>query len=1655
MNDLIKSPYKISLWEDEQVYLVADKDEEGNYDVNNRYEIKTIPSANQVILNKYVQEICLANIGSDIMNTPIRAFEPRFTRQVNGTNTLTFKVFYRYFDEDEEEFKTNPFISLLVNERKVKLLYEDKWYNLVIKQIQENSQDYTFTYTCQDLYLNELAKNGYDLIFDTELLNNMGTVTELGAAVLDGTDWQVDEANSDKILQTKNEALFTYQTQKEFTAKVLADYEYKLESASEGDEVKISAGSNIFIGYSFYTEGKEGDEVQFFFRPDGRYETDDDGNIINSPLYSAVIEGLWDGTNLRITSDYYGKTLVRSVRVYYVPEIEKFCYKYKRLVNGKEDGINYYAYMGSEFASFAEAENLIANATGFIVTDGWTDVILSTAIIKEKEVDETTGEEKEVEKIMPALLADFSVTSEIQNIGLHASKAILQNYEGFTEGDKYLFAIRTDSNTITGAHATLETTNIEEDNREPQEFFSCVELENEIDKRLKEKGYQVFELTVNKSFSYTQVAQSYLKFYIQGSGKVNIIDAKLFKKVYRKYETPEGTKKELIIPDLETVVETAIQDKYFFFNSDQLKSDKIITDTEDIVFSTICLEDEIDDYGYILADKPSFEKTTNITASKSNRFNLIQELCEAFECWAKFIIECNPNGGIKEEYILTTDTVAILGKKYYTHIGSSEADKDYQFAEFKAGQVYEKRKRKFVQFKEYIGVENFTGFRYGINLKSINRELNSNQIVTKLIVELNANEYAPDGFCTIQRSSHNPTGEAVIYNFKYYLNNGLLNKNELNTDLYDSINGIGFFTQLREINRANEPYIQELVEVSNVLTKALALYEYYVLRHKEAEAKRDQYIEDLQKALDDSGVSEDAGTIVAEKDKDGNYLYNDIIISLIRQRDSMKTLMNYYESEEEAIDPIVQKYKIWKQNLEKTLEVNETKTKQLNKEFFNKYSRYIQEGTWISEDFTDANLYYFAAQSVSNTSAFPQVQYTINVIDVSADEDYRNYKFNIGDKTYIEDVEFFGYVPDTKRPYQEEVVITEMVYNLDNPGDNTIKVKNYKTQFEDLFQRVAAATQSLQYAEGKYARASNAIKEDGTIDGSVLERTLNFNYCLADAISKEIAEGGEVITLQAVTDPNRIVKMSGLGIELSNTGGQDWRTAITADGINADVGVFGSLHTNNLRIYNGDDESFFWDANGITAYRVDDETGDTIYNQFVRMNQDGIFGYIGNSADRNLPVSIDKIKQDSVFSLSWNGLTLQGINGESYIKLATLATMNGIEGNPEFISFRTTKEDFNPDIDYYIKDINNGYIDILKVEDFFFNKQEDNTLKFKENKILYRDPYYEQFNTSNEVYDPKAKYYEINNLGKYRYVSHFDEEYFKIENDIPIGFIEDKILYKAPIYISLNTSEEDYNSEKIYYLKDDNGDYYDILNIKEDLLVYKNGEIYDFVNGKDLYKKAGYRSDLRKVIWAGKEQDNFIVYEDGTLFANNGHFSGTIEATSGTFSGTITASKLKGALECMEDSVIIGQELGIGKYATIDNPSAGNFYVDKKGNVTMKGDIDLEGSIYMEGSIDVEGAGRLGYVTGEDAAGIGTKGIGITNKGHEIKVTNSGVALYYGDKKYAVVTDQGFTFRHGDAAIKVEDHSPAVDGPRVCYSLDGETTWLDVGSGSGGVAVFG
>jgi hypothetical protein len=72
------------------------------------------------------------------------------------------------------------------------------------------------------------------------------------------------------------------------------------------------------------------------------------------------------------------------------------------------------------------------------------------------------------------------------------------------------------------------------------------------------------------------------------------------------------------------------------------------------------------------------------------------------------------------------------------------------------------------------------------------------------------------------------------------------------------------------------------------------------------------------------------------------------------------------------------------------------------------------------------------------------------------------------------------------RPYQEEIIVTEITTHLDSPEKNVIKVQNYKTQFEDLFSRITAATQAMEYHSGEYDKASSIVEEDGTIKVTTL-----------------------------------------------------------------------------------------------------------------------------------------------------------------------------------------------------------------------------------------------------------------------------------------------------------------------------------------------------------------------------------------------------------------------------------------------------------------------------------------------------------------------------------------------------------------------------------------
>jgi hypothetical protein len=57
--------------------------------------------------------------------------------------------------------------------------------------------------------------------------------------------------------------------------------------------------------------------------------------------------------------------------------------------------------------------------------------------------------------------------------------------------------------------------------------------------------------------------------------------------------------------------------------------------------------------------------------------------------------------------------------------------------------------------------------------------------------------------------------------------------------------------------------------------------------------------------------------------------------------------------------------------------------------------------------------------------------------------------------------------------------------------EKSIKVQNYKTQFQDLFQRITASVQQTKYAEGSYNRAADLVTGSPMEKSSLVQDALN------------------------------------------------------------------------------------------------------------------------------------------------------------------------------------------------------------------------------------------------------------------------------------------------------------------------------------------------------------------------------------------------------------------------------------------------------------------------------------------------------------------------------------------------------------------------------------
>ena len=614
----------------------------------------------------------------------------------------------------------------------------------------------------------------------------------------------------------------------------------------------------------------------------------------------------------------------------------------------------------------------------------------------------------------------------------------------------------------------------------------------------------------------------------------------------------------------------------------------------------------------------NFAKIRSISIKNSNRFNILQEIAETFECWLRFSIEHDSTGKIV--YDTTT------------------------------GQPH-----KTVKIVKEVGRDVGIGFLYGTDLKGITRDIQSDQIVTKTIVIPNSNEYAINGFCTIARSTENYPKTNFLLNFDYYINQGLLDSGEVNKDLYLSSGGIGYFYNLHNLNSAYDDNAEVLAQRKTELTKQeanLKVYEQYLtsIQIEQNNIKSDLY------QLTGVAVTESWSTVKA---KIKEYKDNENIVSKFDTfNNNKKSLANYKQMVKDlttAVASLTTTVDVLEKEQEEYIEQMEA----LDSAFYKKYARFLQEGTWIDEQYIDDNLYYLDAQKTAYTAGRPQISYNISVIRISSLPDFENKVFRCGDISFVQDPEFFGYtyINGVKTPYKEKVLISEITSNFDSPQNDSFKVQNYKTQFEDLFQRVTASTQSLQYSSGGYARAASVVDTNGTIKAETLQNSIALNEQLVySARNEAIIQDSTGITVADTTNPNKKTKITSGGVFITTDGGTTWKNAVRGDGIATEYLTAGSINANQITIYDGDYSTFRWDNTGINAYdySTNTEGASTGVNfaKFVRFDHYGIYG-LEDVNREYVPASEASIWNDAKFGMTWRGFFVKNKRGTHTVEVSS------------------------------------------------------------------------------------------------------------------------------------------------------------------------------------------------------------------------------------------------------------------------------------------------------------------------------------------------------------------------------------------------------------------
>ena len=1142
----------------------------------------------------------VCELGSSSSTFSGQAFDVEFYTKIDGTHELSFKLPRYYYDEFTGERVKNELVELVVNKSHIELTKKnrkgkEKTFYLVVNNRKDKEEKgvFSYEYSCTDVYIEELSKNGYSVFFDDEVEGNgLGDIHHFAKVVAEKSGWNYAVQANDKLPEYKIDEKYDPLQMRMNEVRTVVPV-FPVEYIPELK--RYCYATDLYKVYRF-----SGDSNKYGHRI---YCYDDSKTITTSAAKNLLHNGddFVDTIGWNTCQDVTNDKSPGAITENLTPIIGNEKVK----VDGKEI---YSMTLSADSAAFLLMNDTCADANKIIQADkpyifyfkGSKNIKITNIRIYGKNPftnkvspdymnrlegeDVYSSETCYVIKTKTAIsnpYFTFTVTVDKNSEGerkgfIHKIlffEAIAKGNEGTSDKDvedtkkRQLKILETFTNgkALTDSEDDLITF--------PDESTFKAFTEHKVQHFYRE--HQVYKLNitatpsvgelrerdVEEKITYLNIDEDIVKNFTESYSSPN--NGEIWSPYYKKITVVSEKNNKML--NFEPTVES-LMSALGRVNDDYPETKVVYKNDKDGKYYEYYETDDFSNKGYLKGRTVDYaflgdgknEKRRTYKVSKSNFFNIIQDLAELFKVWPVF------------ELIKNHETNEVIRQFY---------------------------------FREGAIKDNFSGFHRGVNLVDITRTMDSNDVVTKIFVEDQENDLADEGFVTIRTAALNPWGENYYYNFGYYIDQKLLNVVDNGTPLVEKdkdelYQEVG--RRNRDIRDLNEENIELKMQLSDLEAREVSLTMQIATAQERVASMTADLNEEIW-TLNEDGLYDITYKVASKTDRDnldraiGNH--NETITKKTEELSKVKT----------DIQAIQEKHK---ENNDKITTFQKEKEKLINA-FEELYRPFIKEGVWFDNSYIDNNTYYLDSLKVMQNSSRPKLEWSISVIDGSIATELENFEFEVGDKTLLVDNEFFGIEKNERENYTFEVLIAGIKEGLDNAVKNTIEVRNYLTSFEDLFQRVAAATQTLELNEQTYNK-SEYFTADGKLSADLLQKTLDQNkFILANASDNSFKLDHTGLSFHAVDNPTKQLRIIAEGMFVSNsrnlqTGEPLWRTGITADGISADLITAGTIDTANIRIYSGSQPLQIWNAIGISSYsRNKDGSANT--SNFIRLDQFGLY----------------------------------------------------------------------------------------------------------------------------------------------------------------------------------------------------------------------------------------------------------------------------------------------------------------------------------------------------------------------------------------------------------------------------------------------------------------